>query len=201
MIDEGKYAEAVQRIADVRDEKHRDQLNAYLYFRSAESSIRTLNWNSFNAQVNRVSDARLRTYLLLSAARTGSEAGKKEISSEYLLAALASFPKIEDPDARAAALVTTAGILYPTDSSWGAQVLAEVINAINRADHYDGSIYGVTLEAPKYKLWLPLLNSDLGHCFEQAAKRNWPGALAAAQSINSKGLQSQAYIAACRSVL
>jgi hypothetical protein len=37
--------------------------------------------------------------------------------------------------------------------------------------------------------------------FEQAAKRDWQGALAAAQSIESKALRSQAYIAACRNVL
>jgi hypothetical protein len=39
------------------------------------------------------------------------------------------------------------------------------------------------------------------HCFEQAAKRDWPAALAAAQSIESKVLRMQAYIAACRNVL
>ena len=40
--------------------------------------------------------------------------------------AMASFPKIEDQDARAAALVTTAGILYAmADASWSAQVLTE----------------------------------------------------------------------------
>jgi hypothetical protein len=69
-----------------------------------------------------VSDARLRTYLLLSAARAAGDARKKEASSEILLAALASSSKIEDRDARAAALVTAAGLLYPTDASWGAQV-------------------------------------------------------------------------------
>jgi hypothetical protein len=100
-----------------------------------------------------VSDARTRTYLLLSAARAASNAGKKETASEVLLAAMASFPKLEDPDARAAALVTTAGILYPADASWGAQVLAKGVNAINRAEGYRGGGYVVTLEAPpKYKL-------------------------------------------------
>lgn len=201
MIDEGKYPEAVQRIAEVRDEKFRDQLNVYLYFRSAEAAVKKLDWNSFNAQVNRVSDARLRTYLLLSAARAASDASKKETSSEFLLAALAALPKIEEPDARAAALVTAAGILYPADASWGAQVLAEGVNTINRADRYDGGVYGVTLEAPKYKLRLSLPDSDLGHCFEQAAKRDWPGSLSAARGINSRELQSQAYIAASRSIL
>lgn len=201
LIDEGKYAEAALRITDVRDEKFQEQLNAYLYFRSAEASIKRLDWNGFNSQVSRVSDARLRTYLLLSAARAASEARKREMSSEFLLAALASFPKLEDPDARAAALVTTAGILYPADASWGAQVLAESVNAINRADRYDGGVYGVTLEAPKYKLRLPLPDSDLSHCFEQAAKHDWQGALAAARGINSKELQSKAYVAACRGIL
>ena len=201
LIDEGKYAEAVQRIDNVRDEKLRDQLNAYLSFRSAEASIKKLDWNGFNAQVSRVSDARLRSYLFLSAARATGDAGKKEMSSEFLLAALASFPKIEDPDVRAAALVTTAGILYPTDASWGPQVLAESVNAINRADGYRGGVYSVRLEAPKHKMLFPLPDSDLGHCFEQAAKHDWPGSLSAARSINSKELQSRAYIAACRSVL
>jgi hypothetical protein len=57
------------------------------------------------------------------------------------------------------------------------------------------------LEVSKAKVWLPLSKFDLSHCFEQAAKRDWPGALAAAQSIQSKALRSQAYIAACRTVL
>lgn len=201
LIDEGKFAEAGQRLADIRDEKARDQLNNYLYFRTAESLLRKSDWYGFNAQVSRLPDARLRAYLLLSAARAASNAGKKEVSSEFLLAVIASSTKIEDPDARAAALVTTAGIIYAADVTWGAQVLAEGVNAINRADHYGGDLYGVTIEAPKYKLWLSLTDSDLGHCFEQAAKRDWPGSLAAAQGINSKELQSQAYIAACRSVL
>lgn len=201
LVDEGRYAEAVQRIADVPDEKFRDQLNAYLSFRSAEAAVKKLDWNGFNAQVNRVSDARLRTYLLLSAARAASDARKKETSSEFLLAALATLPKIDEPDARAAVLVTAAGILYPADSSWGAQVLAEGVNAINRADRYDGGVYGVTLEAPKYKLRLSLPDSDLGHCFEQAAKHDWPGSLSAARAISSKELQSQAYIAASRGIL
>jgi hypothetical protein len=201
LIDEGKYAEAVQRIADVRDEKFQEQLNTYLSFRMAEAALRKLDWHGFNAQVNRVSDARLRTYLLLSAALAARNARKTELSSEFLLAAMASFPKIEDHDARAAALVTTAGILYAVDASWGAQVLSEGVNAINRADRYDGGVYGVTLEAPKYKVWLPLPNSDLSYCFQQAAKRDWAGSLAAAQSIDSKTLRSQAYIAVCRNVL
>lgn len=201
LIDEGKLTEAGQRLADVRGEKSRAQLNEYLYFRTAESSLKKLDWYSFNAQVNRLSDARLRTYLLLYAARAARNARKRDVSSEFLLAGLASTTKIEDPEAKAAALVTTAGIIYASDATWGAQVLAEGVNAINRADRYDGDLYGVTIETPKYKLRLPLPDSDLGHCFEQAAKSDWPGSLAAAQGINSKALQSRAYIAACRSVL
>ncbi|HKC65386.1 MAG TPA: hypothetical protein VKB86_17215, partial [Pyrinomonadaceae bacterium] len=201
LIDEGKYTEAVQRITDVRDEKIQDQLNAYLHFHMAEASIRKLDWDGFYAQVNRVNDARLRTYLLLSAARAASAAKKREVSSEFLHTALASLPKIEDPEARAAALVSAAGILYTSDAPWGAQVLADGVNAINRADSYRGGVYDVTLEAAKNKLRLSLPDSDLGHCFEQAAKHDWPGSLTAARSINSKELQSQAYIAACRSVL
>ena len=115
---------------------------------------------------------------------------------------MASFPKIEDPAARAAALVTAAGILYSgEDASWAAQVLTEGVNAINRASQYEGGAYGVTLETANSKVWLPLSKSDLTHCFEQAAKRDWPTALAAAQSIESKALRMQAYIAACRNVL
>lgn len=201
-IDDGKYAEAVQKIADLRDDKFGAQLNTYLSFRMAEASLKKLDWDSFNAQVNRVSDARLRTFLILSAALAASDAGKKKMSSDFLLSAMASFPKIEDPDARAAALVTTAGILYATaDASWSAQVLTEGVNAINRSNRYDGGVYGVTLEASKSKVWLPLPKFDLSRCFEQAAKRDWPGALAAAQGIESKALRSQAYIAACRNVL
>lgn len=201
LIDEGKFAEAGQRLADIRDEKVRAQLNEYLYFSTAESLLKKLDWYGFNAQVNRVSDARLRTYLLLSAARAASNARKQDVSSEFLLAGMASTTKIEDPEAKAAALVTTAGIIYAADVTWGAQALAEGVNAINRAERYDGDLYGVTIEAPKFKLWLPLPDSDLGHCFEHAAKRDWQGSLAAAQGINSKELQSRAYIAACRSVL
>ncbi len=201
LIEEGKYAEAEQRIADIRDEKFRVPLDDYLHLHTAEASIRKRDWNGFNAQVNPVSDARLRTYLLLSAARAAGDATKKEASSEFLLAVMASLAKIEDPDARAAALVTSAGMIYAADAQWGAQVLAEGVNAINRADGYRGGAFSVTLEMPKYKLRLPLPDSDLGHCFEQAAKCDWPGALAAAQGINSKELRSQAYIAACRIVL
>jgi hypothetical protein len=80
-------------------------------------------------------------------------------------------------------------------------VLTEGVNAINRANQYEGGAYGVTLETANSKVWLPLSKSDLTHCFEQAAKRDWQGALAAAQSIESKSLRMQAYIAACRNVL
>jgi hypothetical protein len=114
---------------------------------------------------------------------------------------MAAFPKIEDLDARAAAVITTAGILYSADATWSAQVLTEGVNAINRTNGYIGGVYGVMLEVSKAKVWLPLSKFDLSHCFEQAAKRDWPGALAAAQSIQSKALRSQAYIAACRTVL
>jgi hypothetical protein len=202
LIDEGKYTEAVQRMVDLRDDKFREQLSTYLSFRTAEASLKKLDWYSFNAQVNRVSDARLRTYLVISAALAASEARKKKMSSDFLLTAMASFPKIEDPTARAAALVTTAGILYAGENaSWAAQVLTEGVNAINRANQYEGGAFGVTLEAANARMWLPLSKSDLTHCFEQAAKRDWPAALAAAQSIESKALRMQAYIAACRNVL
>lgn len=201
-IDEGKYAEAVQKIADLRDEKFREQLNTYLSFRMAQASLKKLDWDSFNSQVNRITDARLRTYLVLSAALAASDVKKKKMSSDFLLTAMASFSKIEDLDARAAALVSTAGILYATaDTSWSAQVLTEGVNAINRTSRYDGGVYGVTLEAAKTRMWLPLPKFDLNHCFEQAAKRDWSGAVAAAQSIESKALRSRAYIAACRHVL
>jgi hypothetical protein len=202
LIDDGKYAEAVQRIAGVPDEKFQEQLNTYRSFRMADAAIRTLDWHSFNAQVNRVSDARLRAYLILSAALAASDASNKDLSDEFLVAAMALVPKIEGAVERAAALVTAAGILYKgSDASWGAQVLNEGVKAINRADQYDGRVYGVTLEAPKYKVWLPLPTSDLSHLFEQAAKRDWPTSIAAAQSIDSKVLRSQAYIAACRNIL
>ena len=201
LIDEGKYAEAVQKMTDLRDAKIPEQLNTYLSFRMAESSLKKLDWNTFNTQVNRIADARLRTYLVLSAALAASDAKKKKMSSEFLLAAMASFAKLEDADARAAALVTTAGILYASEAPWAAQVLTEGVNAINHASRYDGGVYSVTLEAAKLKVWLPLPNSDLDHCFGQAAKRDWQGALTAAQSIESKALRSQAYIAACRNVL
>jgi hypothetical protein len=75
------------------------------------------------------------------------------------------------------------------------------VNAINRADQYDGGVYGVTLEAASWKVWLPLSKSDLAHCFEQAAKRDWSTAIAAAQAIESKTLRMHAYIAASRNVL
>jgi hypothetical protein len=202
LIDEGRYTEALQKMVDLRDDKFREQLNTYLSFRTAEASLKKLDWYSFNAQLNRVSDARLRTYLVISAAVAAADARKKKMSSDFLLTAMASFPKIEDPAARAAALVTAAGILYAgEDSSWAAQVLTEGVNAINRANQYDGGAYSVTLEAANSKMWLPLSKSDLTHCFEQAAKRDWQGALAAAQSIESKSLRMQAYIAACRNVL
>src|SRR6185503_16557418 len=122
-----------------------------------------------NAQVNRVPDARLRTYLILSAALAANKANKKDTSAEFLVAAMALFPKIEDTDSRAAALITTAGITFKGDASWGAQVLSEGVKAVNRADRYDGSVYGVTLEAPRYKEWLPLPSSDLTNLFQQAA--------------------------------
>lgn len=202
LIDEGKYAEAVQKMVDLREEKYRDQLNTYLSFRMAQTSLKELDWYSFNSQVNRVSDARLRTYLVISAALAASDARKKKMSSDFLLTAMASFPKIEDPAARAAALVTAAGILYTgDDASWAAQVLTDGVSAINRANQYDGGVYSVTLEAADSKVWLPLSKSDLTHCFEQAAKRDWQAALAAAQSIESKALRMQAFIAACRNVL
>ena len=201
LIEDGKYAQAVSKIAELKDEKFREQLNTYLSFSMAEASLKKLDWYTFNSQVNRISDARLRTYLILSAADAASDAKQKKISSEFLLTAMTLFPKIEDFNARAAALVTTAGMLYSRDASWAAQVLTEGVNGINRASQYDGGVYSVTLEVTKFKFRRPLPNSDLRHCFEQAAKRDWPTALAAAQSIESKTLRSQAYIAACRNVL
>jgi hypothetical protein len=149
-----------------------------------------------------VPSPRLRTYLLLSAALAAREAKKQKMSSEFLLTAMASFPKIEEPDVRAAALVATTGILHETaDASWTAQVLTEGVNAINRAIKYDGKVYGVTIEVSKWQVWRPLTKFDLSYCFEQTAKRDWTDALAAAQSIESKVLRSHAYIAACRAVL
>jgi hypothetical protein len=202
LIEEDKYAEAVQKLADIRDDKFREQLNTFLSFRMAQTSLKKSDWDSFNAQINHVSSARLRTYLLLSAALAAREAKKQKMSSEFLLRAMAAFPKIEEVEARAAALVATAGILYETsDASWTAQVLTEGVNAINRANKYDGKVYGVTLEVAKWQTWMPLPKFDLSYCFEQAAKRDWTDALAAAQSIESKVLRSQAYIAASRSVL
>ena len=86
-------------------------------------------------------------------------------------------------------------LIATADASWSAQVLTEGVNAINRANQYEGGAYGVTLEAANSKVWLPLSKSDLMHCFEQAAKRDWPTALVAAQSIQSKALRMRAYIA------
>ena len=98
--------------------------------------------------------------------------------------------------------VTTTGILYATpDTSWSQRVLTEGVNAINRADHYDGAAFSVTLETAKSITVLPLSTFDLTYCFAQAAKRDWASALAAAQSIESKALRSQAYIAVSRAVL
>ncbi len=202
LIDEDKFSQAVQKIAELRDDMLRDQLNTYLSFRVAETSLKQREWDTFNTQVNRVSDAKLRTYLVLSAAHAASDAKKKELSSDLVLTALGSFPKIDDIDARAAALVTAAGILFvQADASWATQVLTEGVKAINRTKRYDGSVYAITLEVSKFNVWLPLPKSDLKHCFEQAAKHDWAGAVAAAQSIESKALRSQAYIAACRIVL
>lgn len=200
LVEEGRYAEAAWRIPDVRNERFREQLTDFLHFHAAGEAIRKLDWDGVNDQVNRVADARLRSYLLLSAAQAAVKAKKKELASGFLHAVMSLLTKLEDADARAGALVTTAGILPDVDAAWGAQVLADGVKAINRADRYDG-VYGVTLEAPKYKLYLPFPNSDLGRCFERAAKHDWPGTLATAQGINSKLLQSQAYIGACRGVL
>lgn len=201
-IDDGKYAEAAQKIDELRDDKFREQLNTYLSFRMADASLKKLDWDSFNAQLNRVSDARLRTYLFLSASLVARDSGNKKMSSEFLLTAMALFPKIAEPEVRAAAIVAAAGILYSTsDASWTAQVLTEGVNTINRATRYDGSVYKVILEVPKSEIWFPLPKFDFHYCFEQAAKRDWTGALAAAQSIESKVLRSHAYIAACRNVL
>ena len=201
LIDDGKYAEAAQRIDEVRDENFREQLNTYRYFHMAQTALNKLDWDGFNAQLNRVSAAELRGYLLLSAALAASNAGKKDTSSEFLAAAMSLLPKIEDAEARAAALVTTIGLIYAVDEAWGAQLVGEGVKAINRADRYDGGVYGVTLEAPKYKVWLSIPSADLDHLFRESAKRDWTGALAAAQGIDSKALRSQAYIAACRNVL
>ena len=202
LIDNDKFTEAGQKIGEVRDEKFQEQLNTYRFFRMAESSIKNLDWEGFNAQVNRVSDVRLRAYLIFSAARAASIASKKDLSSEFLVQAMALFPKIDEAEMRAAALVATAGMLHAgADASWAEQVLNEAVKAINRASRYDGGVYGVTLEAPKFKLWLPIPRFDLSHLFEQAAKRDWPGSIATAQSIESKALRSRAYIAACSTVL
>jgi hypothetical protein len=202
LIDDGKYTEALQKIDEVKDDKFREQLNTYRNFRMAEASLRRLDWSGFNSQANSVTDAQLRTFLVLSAALAANEASKKDTASEFLVAAMALVPKIDDANARAAALVTTAGIVFGTaDASWGAQILSDGVKAINRAERYDGRVYGVMLEAPHYKVWLPVAGSDLNHLFEQVAKGDWTGSLAAAQGIDSKVLRSHAYIAACRNTL
>jgi hypothetical protein len=201
LIDDGKYAEAAQRIDEVQDENFREQLNTYRYFHMAQAALNKLDWDSFNAQLNRVSGAELRSYLLLSAALAASNASRKDTSAEFLVAAMSLLPKIEDAEARAAALVTSIGLIYAVDEAWAAQVLGDGVKAINRAARYDGRVYGVMLEAPKYKVWLSIPNSDVDHLFQEAAKRDWTGSLAAVQGIDSKALRSQAYIAACRNVL
>lgn len=201
LADDGRYAEAGRRIADIRNEKFREQLTDYVQLRAATESIKKLDWDGFNDQVNRVADARLRSYLLLSAAQRAGDAKKKEVASEFLQAVMGHLAKLDDADARAGALITTAGILSGVDMSWAMQLLADGVKTINRAERYDGGAYGVTFDVTRYKFYLPLPNSDLGYCFERAARHDWPGALAAAQAINSKQLQSQAYIGACRGVL
>jgi hypothetical protein len=202
MIDDGKYSEAVQKIDELQDAKSQDQLNAYRSFRMAQAATKKLDWDAFNAHVSRVSDPQLRSYLTLSAALAANNSGKKETSSEFLTAAIALLSKIDDFNSRAAVLMTVAGVLYSgVDVQLGAQVLSEGAKAINRAERYDGGVYRVTLEAPKYKELLPLPGSDLGHCFEQVAKQDWVGAVAVANGIESKALRSQAYIAASRNVL
>jgi hypothetical protein len=201
LIEDNRFSQALQKIADLKDDEVREQLNTYLSFRTAEFSLKKGDWDTFNTQVNRVSDAKLRTYLVLSAAHAASDAKKKKMSSDFLLTAMASFPKIDDVDLRAAALVAAAAILSEADASWAAQVLTEGVNAINRTTRYDGRVYAVTLEVSQVFFWVPLPKSDLKHCFEQAAKRDWAGAIAAAQSIESKVLRSQAYIAACGTIL
>ena len=202
MIDEGKYADALQKIDDLENGELRAQLNDYRSLRMAEAAIKRLDWNSLNAQANRLSDARLRTYLALLAALAASDAGEREMTSEFLLAAMAAAPKIEDADDRAAALVSMAGILSGgKDASWAAQILNEAVEVINRAGNYDGSEYSVRIRPAKYTLLLVLPRSSLNHSFEQAAKRDWAGSIAAAQGIKSRTLRSRAYIAVCRNVL
>jgi hypothetical protein len=72
LIDDGKYTEALQKIDEVKDDKFREQLNTYRNFRMAEASLRRLDWSGFNSQANSVTDAQLRTFLVLSAALSRS---------------------------------------------------------------------------------------------------------------------------------
>ena len=114
---------------------------------------------------------------------------------------LASLSKADDAKAAAPLLVAAAGLVYEADPVWGAEVLAEAVKAINRADGYDGRGYGVTFNLRDFSLWYPLADSDLGRCFERAAKADWAEAVAAAQRLGPKELQAAAYTAASRAAL
>jgi hypothetical protein len=201
LIAAGRFAEARQKIADIRDRKARERLTDYLHFREAEAAIKKLDWDAVTDQISRVGDEQLRSYLWLEAARVSSGGKRRDVSLQYLRAVMSAIQKIDDPEERARVLTAAAGTLYAVDPQWGAQALADAVKAINSATDYRGGGYGVMIDSPKYKLWFPLADSDLGHCFERAAKRDWANALAAAQGINSKELRSKAYVAACRAVL
>ena len=201
LIAAGRFAEAEQRIADIKERKVRERLTDYLHFRMADAAIKKLDWDAVNDQINRVGDDQLRAYLLLEAARVSLRGKRKEAALEYLRAVMGTIPKIDDPDERAMRLVAAAGTLYPVDPQWGAQALTDAVKAINNAAAYRGGGYGVLIDSPKYKLWFPLADSDLSHCFERAAKLDWAHAVVAAQGVNSKELRSKAYVAASRAVL
>ncbi|MDT7603600.1 MAG: hypothetical protein QOF61_1597 [Acidobacteriota bacterium] len=201
LIGTGRFAEAEQKIADIKDGKIRERLSDYLHFREADAAIKKPDWDAARDQINRVGDEQLRSYLLLEAARVSLGGKRKDVSLEHLRALMSTIPKIDDPDERAMTLVAAAGTLYAVDPQWGAQVLIDGVKAINNATAYRGSGYGVMIDSPKYKLWFPLADSDLSHCFEQAAKLDWANTVVAAQGINSKEVRAKAYVAACRAVL
>ena len=201
LIDAQRFAEAEQRLDDIREERVREGLADYLHFRAADAALRRSDWDAAAARAARLGDERARAYLLLEAARLSLKAGRKDAALDHLRALMSILMKIEDVDAKARLLVAAAGMIYEADPAWGAEVLAEAVKAINRADGYDGRAYGVSFDLPNLAYWFPLADSDLARCFERAARADWAEAVGAARRINSIELQAAAQVAAARAVL
>lgn len=201
LIDAEKFAEAEQKVGEIKDADVVEPLTDYLNFRAGRAAARKRKWGELSDRSAKIAGPQLRVYLLLEGARETAKYGKRELASNYLQSAVNAATRIDDKTARAKALVAESEALSSPGSPTSAQGLSEAIRAINQTEGYDGGDYVVTVELPGLKLIFQLKDSDIAACFGRHAKADWVGTINAAEAIGRGDIRAMAQIAACRIVL